>query len=152
MRPLPLSLLVAVPALALAGCSDADRVRSFEIHIGWNEDGTQYMTPSEITVRQGQKVRFVVTNDDDPKRDYNGAAGGLDNFHDVALVSYDGDGDGRRETIEHEVPAGQTETTRFKGNDWFLASEKGTFRIICEVRSAPKTHDELGMHATFTVE
>ena len=152
MRALPLSLLVAVPVVALAGCSGEDRLRSFEIHIGWNGDGTQYMTPPEIRVQQGQRVQFVITNDDDPQRDYNGATGGLDNFHDVALLSYDGDGDGRRETIEHEVPAGQTERTHFKGNDWFVASEKGTFRIICEVGSEPRSHGELGMHATFIVE
>jgi plastocyanin len=145
----PWLLLAAAPFLALAGCSDGG-VREFSIHIGWNEDGTQYMTPGEIRVKQGDKVRFVVTNDDDPTRDYNGAKGGTDNFHDVA-VTYDGDGDGIRETIEHEVPAGQTVKTHYKDNDYFTASETGTFRIICEVRTSP-THDQLGMHAQFIVE
>jgi hypothetical protein len=96
-------------------------------------------------------VRFVVTNDDDPGTDYNGAKSGKDNFHDVALLDYDGDGDGIEEDIEHEVPAGMTETTHFKGYDFFTASEAGTFRIICEVRTVP-SHDALGMHASFIVE
>jgi plastocyanin len=144
------ALLATTPFLALAGCGDGG-VREVAIHVGWNDDGTQYMTPGEIRVKHGDKVRFVVTNDDDPQRDYNGAKGGTDNFHDVALVSYDGDGDGVRETIEHEVPAGQTVATSYKGQDWFTASETGTFRIICEVRTQP-SHDQLGMHATFVVE
>jgi plastocyanin len=148
MRPAPLACLATLPFLALAGCTDG--VREVPIHIGWNDDGTQYMTPSEVRVRQGDKVRFVVTNDDDPERDYNGPKPTSDNFHDVA-VTYDGDGDGIRETIEHEVPAGQTVSTHYKGQGYFTASETGTFRIVCEVRTSP-THDELGMHATFIVE
>jgi plastocyanin len=146
-------LLAALPlaALALAGCS-GDGVRTFTIDIGWNDDGTQYMHPGEIRVHQGDKVRFAITNHDDPNRDYNGPAKPTnDNFHDVALLDYDGDGDGVKETIEHEVPAGQTETTHYKGKDHFTASERGTFRIICEVRTSP-THDALGMHAVFIVE
>ncbi|MEA3165309.1 MAG: hypothetical protein QOJ26_153 [Thermoplasmata archaeon] len=147
-------------ATAMAGCSDDDKtvdvggvqVRSIAIHIGWNEDGQgQYMEPSSIRVKQGDKVQFVVTNDDDPAKDYNGNKSGKDNFHDVALLDYDGDGDGIKETIEHEVPAGQTETTSLKGKPYFVASEKGTFRIVCEVRTVP-SHDALGMHAEFIVE
>jgi plastocyanin len=139
-------------AMALAGCSQDGGVRRIEIHIGWNEDGkSQYMEPSVIRVKQGDKVQFAVTNDDDPARDYNGDKSGKDNFHDVALLDYDGDGDGIEEDIEHEVPAGTTEITHLKGKDYFVASEKGTFRIICEVRTVP-SHDALGMHAELIVE
>ncbi|HEX2066112.1 MAG TPA: hypothetical protein VHI93_04795 [Candidatus Thermoplasmatota archaeon] len=144
-----LAAAAALSLVSIAGCTEG--VREFHIDIGWNDDGTQYMRPSEIRVQQGDKVRFVVTNHDDPDRDYNGAKPGTDNFHDVALLDYDGNGDGRKETIEHEVPAGQTERTHYNGQDHFVASEKGTFRIICEVRTSP-THDQLGMHATFIVE
>ena len=152
MRALATALVAVLPALLLAGCSGGDGVKRIEIHIGWNDDGkSQYLEPSVIRVKQGDKVQFVVTNDDDPNKDYNGAGSGKDNFHDVALLDYDGDGDGIEEDIEHEVPAGTTETTHLKGKDYFVASEKGTFRIICEVRTSP-THDALGMHGEFIVE
>ncbi|MFA5943352.1 MAG: hypothetical protein WC876_02680 [Candidatus Thermoplasmatota archaeon] len=152
MRAFAMALLAVAPTVLLAGCSAGDDIRRIEIHIGWNPDGkSQYMEPSTIRVKQGDKVQFVVTNDDDPNKDYNGAASGKDNFHDVALLDYDGDGDGVTEDIEHEVPAGATETTHLNGNDYFVASTKGTFRIICEVRTSP-SHDALGMHGEFIVE
>lgn len=160
MRAPLVALLTALPALLLAGCSDEDRltgevtggVRVVEIHVGWSDDHqSQYMHPDTIRVREGDKVRFVVTNDDDPDVDYNGAKSGRDNFHDLALLDYDGDGDGIDEDIEHEVPAGQTVATELNGKAYFIAAEMGTFRIICEVRTVP-SHDALGMHAEFIVE
>ena len=147
--------------LALAGCSGngdgysgsvRNGIRVIDIHIGWNDDhASQYMQPSEIRVKQGDKVQFRVTNDDDPGTDYNGAKSGRDNFHDVALLDYDGDGDGIKEDIEHEVPAGQTAVTELKGNPYFVATTAGTFNVICEVRTTP-THAALGMRATFIVD
>lgn len=152
MRVLALAALLT--PLAVAGCSDGDEVREFKIHIGWNADGTtQYMEPSEIRVRQGDKVRFVVINDDDPNTDYNGAGSGKDNFHDVAI---DYPGACNRNPIEHEAPAGQppavTECT-FDGvsHDYFVADAKGTFEILCEVKTSP-THAARGMRADFIVE
>lgn len=156
VRALLLVLLV-LPSLALSGCSgndgshrvDAGGVKEFTLHVGWNDDlKTQYMTPATITVQQGDKVRFVVVNDDEPGKDYNGEKSGKDNFHDVAL-DYPGACD--RNPIEHEAPAGARTVTECSGKDFFVASVKGNFRIICEVRTQP-SHDALGMHATFTVE
>lgn len=151
MRALLLAALV-LPA-AFAGCSDGDGVREFKIHIGWNADGTQYMEPETIRVQQGDKVRFVVINDDDPNKDYNGAKSGKDNFHDVAL---DYPGACSRNPIEHEAPAGQapavTEcTVDGVSRDYFVANVKGTFDIECEVRTVP-SHRDLGMRADFIVE
>jgi plastocyanin len=152
MRPLRLGFFL-LPALAMAGCSGGDGVKEVEIHIGWNADGTQYMTPSEIRVQQGDKVRFVVVNDDDPNKDYNGAQGGKDNFHDVAL---DYPGACSRNPIEHEAPAGQapavTECTVDEvSHDYFVAKTRGTFDIVCEVKTVP-SHEDLGMRAAFIVE
>lgn len=150
-------LLLTLPALLLAGCGEgegayrlgSDGVKEFTIHIGWNDDlQSQYMTPSTITVQQGDKVRFLVINDDARTKDYNGPKSGNDNFHDVAL-DYPGACD--RNPIEHEAPAGARTSTECSGKDFFVAHQKGTFRIICEVRTNP-SHDALGMHATFTVE
>lgn len=162
MRAFLVAMAMVAPAVLLSGCSgDGDKytgsigedgVREVRIHIGWADDGaSQYMRPQEVRVQQGEKVRFIVFNDDDPERDYNGDKSGRDNFHDVALLDYDGDGDGVQEDIEHEVPAGRSARTELKGNDYFVATTKGTFRIICEVRTAP-SHDALGMHAAFIVE
>lgn len=162
MRFALLVLSALVPTALLSGCSapddgftgsvGSDGVRTIKIHIGWNADHTsQYMRPSEIHVQQGDKVRFIVYNDDDPDVDYNGGKSGRDNFHDVALLDYDGDGDGIEEDIEHEVPAGKSATTELKGKDYFVAGTAGTFNIICEVRTTP-THAALGMRATFHVE
>ena len=157
-----LALLTALPTLLLAGCSEGDGdgltgsvgpdgVREVEIHIGWSDDhASQYMRPAEIHVQRGEKVRFVVFNDDDPATDYNGAKSGRDNFHDVALLDYDGDGDGIPEDIEHEVPAGRSARTDLKGKDYFVATTPGTFSVICEVRTTP-THAALGMRASFIV-
>jgi uncharacterized cupredoxin-like copper-binding protein len=159
MRALALCLVAAVPLVA--GCSSQgdgysgdvkDGIRVIEIRIGWNDDHqSQYMTPGEIRVKQGEKVQLRVTNDDDPNTDYNGAKSGKDNFHDVALLDYDGDGDGIKEDIEHETPAGRTAVTELKGKDYFVATTKGTFTIICEVRTVP-SHAALGMRASFVVE
>lgn len=148
-------------AAALAGCA-GDPIREFTVHVGWSEDvKSQYLRPSVIRVGEGDRVRFVVINDDDPQRDYNGENSGRDNFHDVALLDYDGNGDGVEEDIEHEVPAGRTtrtclpqagpDTKCAEGKDFFRALEKGTFRILCEVRTQP-THEELGMKGTLIVE
>jgi uncharacterized cupredoxin-like copper-binding protein len=137
---------------ALSGCSSTGgALREFQIDIGWNPDGrTQFMNPSSIHVDKGDRVRFVVTNHDDPAKDYNGDKPGKDSFHDVALRDYDGDGDGRAEDIEHEVPPGTTNSTWFKNKPYFIATTAGTFEIICEVRTAP-THEQLGMKADFVV-
>ncbi len=154
--------------MGLAGCSSGSgdgSVVEFRIHIGWNPDGkTQYMTSDgEMRVQRGDHVRFIITNDDDPERDYNGATNGMDNFHDVALRNYDYDGNGDLDTLEHEVIAGTTVSTCLvdnnpcpEGKDFFVASTKGTFRLICEVGDPgggkPTRHEGLGMWAPFIVE
>ena len=152
------ALLLAAFPMGLAGCSDDGAsgsveggIRKIDIHIGWNEDGrSQYMTPSEVRVKQGDKVQFRVINDDDPNRDYNDPSTSFkDNFHDVAL-DYPGACD--RNPIEHEAPAGQPPAvTECNGNDYFVAHAKGTFEIECEVRTNP-SHRDLGMRADFIVE
>jgi plastocyanin len=147
-----LLVALAFASVLLSGCGGSG-VKEFDIHIGWNEDGkSQYMNPSSIRVDQNDKVRFVVYNDDDPDKDYNGDRAGKDNFHDVALLDYDGNGDGTPEDIEHEAVAGRAPArTSLDGKDYFVATLVGTFKIICEVRTSP-THEELGMKAAFIVE
>jgi hypothetical protein len=151
------SLLLLLAFVLVAGCNKPENrdVQEFEIHLGWNNDGkSQYFVPNEIRVSQFDRVRFVVYNDDDPDRDYNGDRPGKDNFHDVALLNYDGNGDDIEEDIEHEAAAGRPPArTQLYDNDYFTAWTKGTFDIICEVRqvNAP-THAELGMSGKFIVE
>jgi hypothetical protein len=160
MRPLLLAtLLVAVPLLT--GCTNpppANAVREIPIHIGYSADRTaQYAEPKEVKVRQGERVRFAITNDD--------ANGAPDSFHDIAF-RYAGYG-----MIEHEVPAAETtktcvpqaepETQCATGKDFFTASEKGRFKMWCEVGplgqtnadGTPKTrHEQMGMWATLVVD
>ncbi len=154
-----LALLAAFPALLLPGCAEDDRysgsvgpdgVREVRIHVGWNEDHeTQYMTPATITVQRGDKVRFVVFNDDDPAVDYDGGSPGFkDSFHDVAL---DYPGACKSNPIEHEAPVGARTTTSCNGVDHFVASRAGTFSVVCEVQTQP-SHAARGMRATFVVE
>lgn len=149
-------VLAAVTTVALlAGCAAEAAVKEFEIHLGWNADATtQYFEPNEIRVNQFDRVRFVVYNDDDPNRDYNGDRPGKDNFHDVALLDYDGNGDDVKEDIEHEAPAGRPPARTFLyDRDYFTAYESGVFDIICEVRPANHpSHIELGMAGKFIVE
>ncbi|MEK6986439.1 MAG: hypothetical protein AABX89_08705 [Candidatus Thermoplasmatota archaeon] len=145
--------------VANTGTKDGD-VTVFNIAIGWSADlKTQYMRPGCLVVEQGAKVRFIVTNNDDSGKDYNGASPGKDNFHDVALLDYAG------KDYEHEAYAGRAPVTTCADGDasspksdgsacqqsFFVASETGVFRIICEVRTNP-THDALGMHASFVVQ
>lgn len=162
MRPLRPACVGLVLVLALlAGCAEPDDgytgsvksgVRVIHVHVGWNDERNgQYMQPAEILVRQGEKVRFVVTNDDDPGTDYNGDKPGMDHFHDVSLLDYDGTGDGRAEDIRHQAPPGETVRTSLDGKDHFIATTPGTFNLICEVRTVPP-HAVLGMRASFVVE
>jgi hypothetical protein len=128
----------------LAGCTGGGEVKEFTMHIGKNADGSQYLTPKDITVRKDDKVRFVITNDD--------KAGTPDSFHDVALLDYDGTGDGTPDDIEHEVPAGKTVKTEMGDKDYFVATTKGDFRIICEVRrNQPTSHETAGMWGNYKV-
>lgn len=151
-------MMLAIPLL-VAGCSgDSDDIREIEIHIGYSADRTkQYVEPKEIRVDQGDRVRFIITNDD--------KSGAADAFHDVAF-RYANYG-----LIEHEVPAGTTVTTCLpqampnqdcpEGKDFFVASEKGSFKIWCEVGPLGKTnsdgtpqtrHERMGMWGTLIVE
>jgi plastocyanin len=151
-------LALAMVAVSLAGCANEDDgVREIEIHIGYSADRkSQYLTPKEIHVKAGEKVRLVVTNDDKP--------GAADAFHDVAfrIPGYD-------ELFEHEVPAGQTtKTCRFdagpttacaKDKSYFVVETKGTYKLWCEVGpqgqnpdGSPKTrHEQMGMWGTLVV-
>lgn len=153
-------LLAALPTLLLPGCAERDDgftgsvgpdgVREVRIHIGWNGDhATQYMAPGVITVHQGDKVRFVVINDDDPAVDYDGGSPGFkDSFHDVAL---DYLGACESNPIEHEVPVGQSTVTSCRRQDFFVADRAGSFPIVCEVQTQP-SHAARGMRATFVVQ
>jgi plastocyanin len=156
-RPL---FLVALPlAAVLAGCSSptSEPIREIPIHIGYSADRTQqYVEPKEIAVRQGERVRLVITNDD--------AAGAPDGFHDIAF-RYANYG-----LIEHEVPAAKTtrtcipdaepETTCAPDKSYIVASQRGRFKMYCEVgplsRSnadgTPQTrHEQMGMWGTLVV-
>lgn len=138
-------------ALSLAGCAGGGEVvREFGVHIGWSDDGHQYVRPEEITVRRGDLVRLVVTNDDDPTRDYNGDVPGRDNYHDLVVSGFDADGDGSVDEVRHEAAAGQTVVTSFAGRDHFKATQAGTFAMACEVMTSP-SHATLGMAGRLVV-
>lgn len=170
------TLLAFVAMVPLAGCAGdsnpcdgkanltagADGVVTVTIHIGWSQDRqSQYMTPDTVCVAKDSKVRFIVHNDDQASVDYPGP--GKNNFHDVALLQYNG------VNYEHEAYAGKPPVTTCADGDgaspvpnckqtYFVASTAGTFRLICEVRIGDDTggpghdtHDALGMHATFVV-
>lgn len=144
----------AIVPLALAGCieGDAGRVQEVILHVGWDATRTaQYVLPAHVEVDRGDRVRFIVTNDDDPQRDYSPNKPGNDNYHELVLAGYDGDGDGILDEIRHDVPAGMKVSTTFKGRDYFVASTPGSFRLVCGMMTSP-THDALGMNATFVVK
>lgn len=157
---LALACLAVSAAFGLAGCNAApSAVREIEVHIGYSDFDAkppeQYLEPKEIRVKQGERIRLVVTNDDRGK----GA------FHDLALEL-----PGYSERIEHEVPMGRTTRTCIPQSDpdtkctedksYFVANEKGSFKIWCEVGpmgtnpdGTPKTaHEQQGMWGTLIVE
>jgi plastocyanin len=157
MKTAALAALLLLTAL-LAGCGGPPAVKEIQIHIGYTDDRrAQYLEPKEIRVKQGDRVRFVITNDD---------VGTPDSFHDVAFVypAYPG------LTIEHEVLPGRTTKTCLPQSDpdtacdedksYFVASEKGSFKLWCEVGhlgqnadGTPKTrHEQMGMWGTLIVE
>lgn len=131
--------LLTFAALGLAGCESESKagtcadvpadVKTVEIHVGTSADGKMYLTPSDASAREGEKVRFKVTNDDAAV------------FHDVALKDYAG------ETYEHEVDGGKTVCTYHEGEPYFTATAKGAFAMYCEVAG----HKAAGMSGTFTV-
>jgi uncharacterized cupredoxin-like copper-binding protein len=136
---LAVACLAVLAAVALAGCSatpcpagGTGATQAKTVHVGTNPDGSMYLTPAETRVPHCSKVSFVVVNDD-PRT-----------FHDVALLDYDGN------DIEHEALGGQTVTTHHKGDLYFVATKKGTFDLLCEVRQP--NHADLGMKGKFIVE
>ena len=158
MRLAP-AMLLPLLALVLAGCNTppADAVREVVVHIGYNTERTQqYVQPKDIQVKQGERIRLVVTNDD--------RAGAPDSFHDIAF-RYANYG-----LIEHEVPAARTtrtclpqaepDTDCAEGKDFFVASDPGRFKMWCEVRPLGRTnpdgtpqtaHEQMGMWGTLVV-
>jgi uncharacterized cupredoxin-like copper-binding protein len=109
-------------ACALAAPGAQAAARTVDIEAGSNPDGTMYLRPSDITVDLGDVVTLRVHNPDRI-------------FHDVALLSYDG------EDIEIEVPAGKTEERTF------TATKTGDFRLVCEVSG----HKQKGMQGMLHV-
>lgn len=158
MRVLAVAALL-LPIAALAGCASppAANVREIALHIGYSSDRSrQYAQPPEVQARQGEAIRFVITNDD--------REGAPDSFHDIAFRY------GSYGLLEHEVPAGKTTKTCVPqaepdqacpaGKDSFVASEAGRFKMWCEVGSlgknnadgTPQTrHEQMGMWATLVV-
>ncbi len=113
-------------------------VREITIHIGSHDSGhqNQYLDPGQTCANKGEKVRFIVVNDDDI-------------FHDVR-VDYPGYG-----AIEHETGPHVTKRTSLDGGraSSFTVATPGTFEVYCEVggKTNPGSHYALGMKGTFTV-
>jgi uncharacterized cupredoxin-like copper-binding protein len=103
-------------ALLLLAPLASSEARDVPIEVGTNDDGSMYLTPSNVTVTLGDDVTLRVKNVDRI-------------FHDVALLDYAGN------DVEIEVPAGRTESYSFQ------ATVAGDFRLICEVSG----HKQKGM-------
>lgn len=117
MRALPalVALLLLVPVAAAKGVT---------LHAGTRADGSMYIEPASVAVRQGEVVDLTLVNDD------------ASTPHDWALLSF-GDRD-----IEVYTKGGETKTIRF------TADTAGTFRVVCQVVG----HKQRGMEGTFVVE
>ncbi|MBI3287088.1 MAG: hypothetical protein HYZ68_03475 [Chloroflexi bacterium] len=85
--------------------------------------GDFFFAPSEFTLKAGEKVRFLVTND-----------GAVDHTFHVLL-------DGEEQGIDVPVGAGNVPFE-------FSAPQAGTYEVICVVPG----HKELGMVASLVVE
>lgn len=111
------------------------------IKVRMHEDGKKMLfTPSRITVRKGEQVRFVLSND------------GIENHEFVLATAADNRKHGavmkKHPNMAHDDPNAIKLTPFTAGEILWKFTKKGTFEFACLIPG----HYEAGMHGTITVK
>lgn len=103
-------------------------------------EGKMLFIPDKIEVRQGEQIRFVITNSGALPHEFV-LASVADNEKHAALMQ-------KYPDMEHDDPNGKTLQTKAKAEIVWRFSKKGEFEFACLIPG----HREAGMHGTITVK
>ena len=111
------------------------------IKVSMHEDGKKMLfTPSNITVRKGEQVRFMLSNDGIENHEFVLATVAENRKHGALMKKYP--------KMEHVDPNARKLTPYTGGEMFWKFSKKGTFEFACLLPG----HYEAGMHGTITVK
>lgn len=103
-------------------------------------DGKMLFSPSRIEVRQGEQVKFVLTNAGHLDHEFMIATPEENQKHAVLMQKYP--------DMVHEDPNGRTVKTKQKGELIWRFTKRGTFEFACLMPG----HYEAGMLGTIIVK
>lgn len=103
-------------------------------------DGKMLFSPSRIEVRQGEQIKFVLTNGGHLDHEFMIATPEENQKHAVVMQKYP--------DMVHEDPNGRTVKTKQKGELLWRFTKKGTFEFACLIPG----HYESGMYGTIIVK
>lgn len=111
------------------------------VKVSMQEDGKKMLfTPSHITVRKGEQVRFVLTNDGTEKHEFVLATMAENRKHGALMKKFP--------KMEHDDPNAIALTPYTAGDILWKFTKTGTFEFACLIPG----HYEAGMHGTITVK
>ena len=122
--PAILGLLLLSGILTSCGLTEVSGGNEIPIMADERADGTMFFEPKVVTVRTGEKVTFVVTNQGK-------------NDHEFESIE-----EGEAGIEEVLIPAGKTRRVA-----WTAPSKPGTYPVYCDL----PYHRELGMEFTLVV-
>jgi len=111
------------------------------VKVSMHEDGKKMLfTPSHITVRKGEQIRFVLSNDGTENHEFVLATVAENRKHGVLMKKYP--------KMEHDDPNARKLTPYTDGEMFWKFTRKGKFEFACLLPG----HYEAGMHGTVTVK
>jgi uncharacterized cupredoxin-like copper-binding protein len=103
-------------------------------------DGKMLFSPNRIEVRQGEQIRFVLTNVGHLDHEFMLATPEENAKHAELMQKYP--------DMEHDDPNGRQIKTKQKGELIWRFTKQGTFEFACLIPG----HYEAGMHGTIIVK
>ncbi len=103
-------------------------------------DGKMLFSPNRIEVRQGEQIRFVLTNAGYLDHEFMLATPEENVKHAALMQKYP--------DMEHDDPNGRTVKTKQKGELLWRFTKRGTFEFGCLIPG----HYEAGMYGTIIVK
>ena len=111
------------------------------VKVSMHEDSKKMLfTPSHITVRKGEQVLFVLTNDGTEKHEFVLATMVENRKHGALMKKFP--------KMEHDDPNAIALTPYAAGDILWKFTKAGTFEFACLIPG----HYEAGMHGTITVK
>jgi uncharacterized cupredoxin-like copper-binding protein len=103
-------------------------------------DGKMLFSPNRIEVRQGEQIKFVLTNAGYLDHEFMISTPEENKKHAALMQKYP--------DMEHDDPNGKTVKTKQKGELIWRFTKKGTFEFACLIPG----HYEAGMYGTIIVK